>query len=69
MRFCRVNTAVEEMTLDDFFLAVPSEDRRKFGKLTRVLKERLTGIKVFRVGDKPEKDFYIVGRSKDGRWD
>jgi hypothetical protein len=61
-------TSVEEMTLDDFFHAVPSEDRPKFDKLTKVLKQQLTGVKVYKIGDEPDKDVYIVGRTQDDRW-
>ena len=61
-------TPVEEMTLDSFFHAVPSEDKAKFDKLAKVLKEQLTGVKVYKVGDEPEKDVYIVGKTADGRW-
>jgi hypothetical protein len=58
----------EETTLDSFFRAVPSEDRAKFQKLAQVLKEQLSGIKVYKVGEDAEKDVYIVGKTKDGRY-
>jgi histidine triad (HIT) family protein len=61
-------TAVEEETLDDFFYAVPAEDKPQFDKLAAVLKEQLTGIKVFKVGDEAEKEVYIVGHPRDGQW-
>ena len=61
-------TPVEEMTLESFFHVVPSEDKAKFDKLAKVLKEQLTGVKVYKVGDEPEKDVYIVGKTADGRW-
>ncbi len=61
-------TAVEEMTLDDFFHAVPSEDKAKFDTFPKVLKEKLTKVKVYKLGDEPEKDVYIVGKTADGRW-
>ncbi len=61
-------TAVEEMTLDDFFRAVPSHDKAKFDKLAKVLKEQLTGVKVYKLGDEPKKDVYIVGKTEDGQW-
>jgi hypothetical protein len=61
-------TLVEEMTLDSFFHAVPSEDKAKFDKLAKVLKEQLTGIKVYKIGEEAESNVYIVGRTTDGRW-
>jgi hypothetical protein len=32
------------------------------------LKEQLSGIKVYKVGEEAEKEVYIVGKKKDGRW-
>jgi hypothetical protein len=61
-------TAVEEETLDDFFRVVPPEDRLKFDKLAQVLKQQLSGIKVFKVGDEAEKQAYVVGKTSDGQW-
>jgi hypothetical protein len=61
-------TPVEEMTLDNFFRAVPSEDRAKFQKLTKALQDQLSAVKVYKLGEEPEKDVCIVGKTKDGRW-
>ena len=61
-------TAVEQTTLEDFFGAVPSEDREKFDQLAQVLKEQLSGIKVYKVGGEAEKQVYVVGKAADGRW-
>ncbi len=61
-------TEVEEMGLEDFFRAVPSEDKAKLQKLAKVLKEQLAGVKVDKVGEEAEKDVYIVGKTADGRW-
>ena len=61
-------TAVEETTLERFFRAVPGEDKAKFKKLAGVLKGHLSGVKVYKVGDEPEKQVYIVGKTKDGGW-
>jgi hypothetical protein len=33
-----------------------------------VLNEQLTGIKGYKVGDEAERELYIVGRTKDGKW-
>jgi hypothetical protein len=61
-------TAVEETSLDDFFRPVPSEDRPRFQKLAEVLRAQLPGVTVYKVGGGPEKQVYVVGRSRDGRW-
>jgi hypothetical protein len=47
----RPDTTVEETTLAAFFHAVPSGDKAKFQKLAQVLKERLSDIMVFKLGD------------------
>jgi hypothetical protein len=62
------STPVEETTLDSFFRAVPSEDKPKFQKLAQVLKEQLSDIKVYKLGEEAEKEVYIVGKTADGRW-
>ena len=61
-------TAVEEDSLDNFFAAVPPEDKSKFDALRQALEGQLSGVKVYRVGDEPEKDVYVVGKTTDGRW-
>jgi hypothetical protein len=58
-------TAIETITLDDFFHAVSSEDKPKYDKLLQVLKQ-LPDVKVYRVGDEAEKKVFIVGRAFDG---
>jgi histidine triad (HIT) family protein len=60
--------AVEEDDLDDILDQVPDEDHAKFQKLRQVIQEQLSGVKVYRVGDEPEKAVYIVGKTKDGKW-
>jgi len=32
------------------------------------LQEQLSGIKGYKVGDEAEREVYIVGKTKDGRW-
>jgi hypothetical protein len=59
---------VEEMSLDDFFRAVPQEDRPQFDQLAKVLKQRLTGVKVYKVGDEAEREVYIAGQTPEGQW-
>jgi hypothetical protein len=61
-------TAVEETTVDAFFRAVPQEDRPKFDRLLKVLREQLSGAKVYKVGDEAEKTAYVVGKTADGHW-
>jgi hypothetical protein len=47
---------------------VPEEDRDKFDALAKTLQEQLSGVKVYRVGEEPERQVYIVGKGPDGRW-
>jgi hypothetical protein len=63
-----VEGEVEEETLDDILYAVPPEDKPRFDKLAAVLREQLTGIKVFKVGDEAEKQAFVVGKTGDGKW-
>jgi hypothetical protein len=63
----RAGTAVGESTPDAFFRAVPREDRPKFDGLLKVLREQLSGVKVYKVGDDAEKAAYIVGKTADGK--
>src|SRR5690348_9106324 len=58
--------AVEELTLDELFQTVPSEDQPKFQKLADALKQQLSSIKVYKVGDEAEREVYIVGKTTDG---
>jgi hypothetical protein len=60
--------AVEETTLDDMLSAVPEEDRPRFDKLAGAIKGQLSGVKVYKVGDEPERQVYVVGRTADGQW-
>ena len=34
----------------------------------KVLQEQLSGIKVYKVGDEAEREAYLVGKTKTGRW-
>jgi histidine triad (HIT) family protein len=61
-------TSVEEDTLDGLFRTVPSEDKAKFQKLAAAIKQQLSGVKVYKVGDEAERDLYIVGKTTDGKW-
>src|SRR5215831_15407000 len=61
-------TTVEQESLVDFFHAVPPEDKEKFDKLAQTIKEQLSGVKVYKVGDEAEKAAYVVGKTKDGQW-
>jgi hypothetical protein len=61
-------TPVEEMSLDSFLRVVPAEDKAKFRKLTKVLQEQLSGVKVYKLGEEAEKQVYIVGKTQDSQW-
>jgi hypothetical protein len=61
-------TAVEVSTLEDFLHAVPPEDKAGFDRLVAVIKEQLSGVKVYKVGDEAEKAVYIVGKTAAGHW-
>jgi Nuclease A inhibitor-like protein len=60
--------SVEETTLDDLFATIPEEDRPQFDKLAAAIKQQLSGVKVYKVGDEPEKQVYVVGKTRDGQW-
>jgi histidine triad (HIT) family protein len=59
---------VEETTLDDLFQAVPDEDRPQFEQLAEAIRQQLSGVKVYKVGDEAERDVYVVGKTSDGQW-
>jgi hypothetical protein len=61
-------SSVEEDTLDGLFRTVPNEDKAKFQKLAEAIKQQLSGVKVYKVGDEAEREVYIVGRTMDGKW-
>lgn len=64
----KVGTTVEEEPLGFFFYAVPQEDKDAFDKLAVVLKEQLSGIKVFKIGNEAEKQAFVVGKTPDRQW-
>ena len=47
---------------------MPQEDRPRFDALRQTLAGQLSGVKVYKVGDEPEKQVYVVGKAPDGRW-
>ena len=61
-------TAVEETDLATLLRTIPPEDKAKFDRVAKVLQEQLSGLKVYKVGDEAEREVYIVGKTKDGRW-
>jgi histidine triad (HIT) family protein len=61
-------TSVEPMSLAEFFRTVPPEDKARFDKLAQTLQEQLSGIKVYKIGDEPEKEVYIAGKTRGGQW-
>ena len=60
--------AIEETTLDDLLSTVPEEDRPQFDKLAAAVKQQLSGVKVYKVGDEPERQVYVVGKTSDEKW-
>jgi histidine triad (HIT) family protein len=62
------DTGVEEISLDELFATVPSEDKGKFQKLRQAIQDQLSGVRVYKIGDEAEREVYIVGKAKDGRW-
>jgi hypothetical protein len=60
--------AVEESSLDDYMRTMPSEELAKFDKLAADVKQQLSGVKDYEVGDEPEKLVYVVGKTADGKW-
>jgi hypothetical protein len=61
-------TTVEEVSLADLWRTIPPEDKAEFDPLAKVLKEQLSGVKGYKVGDEAERELYIVGKAKDWRW-
>jgi hypothetical protein len=61
-------TPVEERSLADVLRAVQAEDKPQFEALVQARKEQLSGVKVYVLGDEPEKPVYIAGKTKDGNW-
>jgi hypothetical protein len=61
-------TEVEEVDLAALLRTIPPEDKAKFDRLAKVLQEQLSGIKAYKVGDEAEREVYLVGKTKDGRW-
>jgi hypothetical protein len=59
---------VESLSLDDLLRTVSSEERAKFDKLATAVKQLVSGVKVYKVGDEPEKAVYVVGKTPDGKW-
>ena len=62
------DASVEETSLDDLFETVPDEDRPNFEKLSAAIRQQLSGVKVYKLGDEAERDVYVVGKTQDGQW-
>ena len=58
-------TKAEESSLDEVFRVVPPEDKAKYANVAKVL-QRLTGIKVFKLGSEPEKQLFVLGKDEEG---
>ncbi len=64
----KTKTRVTTDTLENFFAAIPPEDQETFTTLAETLKGLLAGIKVYKIGNEPEKQAYIVGKTAAGTW-
>jgi len=63
-------TKVQELSLDEFLGAYAEgddEDAKRYQNLLEVLREHLTGVRVFKVG-RVNLDVYVLGRTKEGDW-
>jgi plasmid stability protein len=60
--------SVEQTSLDELFATVPAEDRPQFDKLAAAVKQQLSAVKVYKVGDEAERQVYVVGKTSDGQW-
>jgi hypothetical protein len=60
-------TPIERFTIDELIETIPNESRGAFQPLLTALRQNLTGIAVFKVGE-ITIDVYIVGRTLDGRY-
>lgn len=70
--------AVEELSPEEFFRAATSEPAwkgeaeralaRRYQQLTRVLRENLSDVRVYKFARRGEKPAYVVGRSPEGNW-
>ena len=60
--------AVVEVPVARFFAELEEvEDAEGFRRLRRVLRERLSDVRVFRVGER-RVDVYLVGKTAKGEW-
>ncbi len=58
---------VEQLTLAELTRTIPSENRDDYAPLFAVLRNKLKGVTVFKVGA-VNIDVYIVGRTADGQY-
>ncbi|MDB5290344.1 MAG: Nuclease inhibitor-like protein [Phycisphaerales bacterium] len=59
---------IREQSVDEFFAGLAeSDDAKKFADLRRELESRLSGLRVFRVGD-IEVGVYLIGKTPSGDW-
>jgi hypothetical protein len=62
------DAAISESTLTAFLRCVPAEDRAGFDRLSTLLLQRLSGVRVYRIGAAAHKRVLVVGAAPDGRW-
>ena len=58
---------VAQLTLTELTKSIPSESRDDYAPLFALLKNKLKGVTVFKVGE-VNIDVYIVGRTADGQY-
>lgn len=58
---------IETSTLAALLRAVPKSEKPKFDALVKVLKENLSDIQVYKIGEVKLK-VYILGKTKNGSW-
>jgi hypothetical protein len=71
------DSPVEEVPVEEFFNSVIEEweaqgeegqaDAQRYRELLRVLREQLTDLKVFRIGQ-IQVAIYLIGKTRDGAW-
>ena len=58
---------VEVLSLEDLLETIPSEDLPKFQKLAETIRQHLSDVRAYKVGDAAERDVTIVGKTQNGK--
>ena len=60
---------VSEVAMQPFFAELADgDDAEGFAQLQQVLEQELYDLHVFRVGEGPKIEIYVVGRAANGEW-